>query len=90
MKLSQLVNAVNTIAQREPHPERIDVVITTKLPYATCGQQPCVGVQCVGMGFDFEAGQFRITPDEELMVVKNDAPQPVMEWKKVTWNDTTG
>lgn len=79
MKLSQLVDAVNTIAQREPHPERIDVVITTKLPYSTCGQLPCVGAQCVGMGFDWEAGQFRITPQEDLMCVRHDVPQKVIE-----------
>lgn len=79
MKLSQLVDAVNTIARYESHPEKIDVVITTKLPYATCGQRPCASVRCVGMGFDFEAGQFRITPNEELMAIKHNVPQPVME-----------
>jgi hypothetical protein len=79
MTLSQLVDAVNTIAQYERHPEKINVVITTKLPYATCGQRPCVGVQCVGMGFDFEAGQFRITPQEDLMSVKHGIQQKAIK-----------
>ncbi len=29
-----------------------------------------------------EAGQFRITPDEKLMAVKHDVPQPVIEWNE--------
>jgi len=83
MKLLGLINAINTTLQVERRkPEDIDVVITTELPFATCGQRPCVGVRYVGMGFDWESGQFRITPDEKLMAVKHDVPQPVMEWNE--------
>ncbi len=80
MKLTQLASAINSILQYERYPEKIDVVITTKLPYVTCGQLPCTGVRSVGMGFDWEAGQFRITPQEDLMCIRHDAPQMVLEW----------
>lgn len=81
MKLTQLYNAINNSLLYERNPADIDVVITTTLPYATCGQRPCTGVRSVGMGFDWEAGQFRITPQEPLMCVKHDAPQVVREWR---------
>lgn len=82
MKLLGLINTINTVLQVERRkPEDIDVVITTELPYATLGQRPCTGVRCVGMGFDWEAGQFRITPEDKLIAVKHDVPQHVMEWR---------
>ena len=52
MTLNELKSAVDTALQYERHTENVDVVITTKLPYATCGQLPCAGVKYVGMGFD--------------------------------------
>lgn len=82
MTLAELKNAIDTTLRFEKNPDNVNVVITTELPFATCGQRPCVGVRCVGMGFDWEAGQFRITPDEKLMAVKHDVPQPVMEWNE--------
>lgn len=81
MKLSQLIDAITLASKYEKHPENIDVVITTKLPYATCGQRPYTNVTCVGMGFDWEAGQFRITPQEDLMEIKEAVPQRVKEWR---------
>ena len=60
-------------------PEDIDVVITIELPFMSCGQRPCTGVKYVGMGFDWEAGQFRITPDDKLMAIKHNVPQLVVE-----------
>ena len=80
MKLVQLIDAVNSALRYERYPENIDVVITTKLPYVTVGQLPCTDVKSVGMGFDWEAGQFRITPQEDLMCVKHDVPQAVIEY----------
>lgn len=83
MKLIGLINAINTTLQIERRkPEDIDVVITTELPYITCVQRPCTGVRCVCMGFDWEAGQFRITPEDKLMAVKHNVPQMVMEWRE--------
>ena len=83
MKLTRLADAVSVAMQHERHPENVDVVITTQLPYATCGQLPCTGIASVGMGFDWEAGQFRITPEEKLMCVKHDVPQKVIAWEGV-------
>lgn len=80
MKLNELKSAVDMALQYERHPENVEVVITTKLPYATCGQLPCAGVKYVGMGFDWEAGQFRIKPMEDLMCIKHDIPQAVVEY----------
>lgn len=81
MNLHELVVSVKAalqVGQRKP--EDIDVVITTELPYATCGQRPCTGVRSVSLGFDWEAGQFRITPNEKLMAVRHNVPQPVIVW----------
>lgn len=81
MTLNKLKSAVDTALQYERHPENVDVVITTKLPYATCGQLPYAGVKYVGMGFDWEAGQFRIEPIEDLICIKHDIPQTVVEYR---------
>ena len=80
MTLKELKNAVDTAMQFERNPENVDVVISTTLPYSTCGQRPCTYVRYVGMGFDWEQGQFRIEPKEKLMEIKHDVPQMVMEW----------
>lgn len=69
MKLTKLADVVNSAMLSAKHPENIDVVITTVLPYATCGQLPCTGVLSANMGFDWEAGQFRITPEKSLHTV---------------------
>lgn len=82
MKLTELISSINSALQFEKHPENIEVVISTKVPFITCGQSPCTGVKYVGMGFDWEHGQFRIEPEEKLMCVKHDVPQPVMEWRE--------
>ena len=81
MNLLSLINAISSALQVEKRkPEDIDVVITTELPYMTCGQRPCTGVHYACMGFDWEAGQFRITPEDKLIAVKHDVPQQVREW----------
>lgn len=80
MKLSQLKRAVDLSFKTQKDPDNIEVVITTRTPYITCGQLPYTDIACVGMGFDWEAGQFRITPQEDLMKVKHDVPQKVLKW----------
>ena len=80
MKLLQLVDAINLALKHEKHPEDIDVVIDISLPYLTYGARPWAEVSLANMGFDWEAWQFRITPKETLMCVKDDTPQPVREW----------
>ena len=80
MKLPQLIDAINLALKYERHPENIDVVIDISLPYITCGARPYEEVSSANMGFDWEAGQFRITPKETLMCVKDDTPQLVREW----------
>lgn len=82
MKLTELIDSINSALKFERHPENVEVVISTELPYITCGQRPCTGVKYARMGFDWESGQFRITPEEKLMCVKHDVPQPVMEWRE--------
>ena len=80
MNLLQLKSAIDTALKVEKNAENINVVITTKVPYITCGQRPYTDIAGVGMGFDWEAGQFRITPQEDLMAVKHDVPQKVLKW----------
>lgn len=78
MNLAQLIGAVD-FAKHERYPERVDVVITTRLPYATVGQRAYTNVASVGMGFDWERNQFRIDPQEELMCVIHNGSQKVLE-----------
>ena len=81
MTLARLAEIVQQTVQMEKHPERVEVVISTEVPYMTCGQKPCTGVRCVGMGIDWEANQFRITPEEKVMCLKDNVPQKVLEWE---------
>jgi len=81
MTLTELKNAIETSLKFERNPDNINVVISTALPYATYCQRPCEDVRYAGMGFDWEAGQFRIEPKEKLMAVKHDVPQMVMEYR---------
>ena len=45
------------------------VVITIENFEANCGGRPYEKVRSVGMGFDWEEGQFRIEPENKLMEV---------------------
>lgn len=81
MTLDKFAETVQSIAQMEKYPERVKVVISTELPYMTCGQKPCTDVRGVNMGFDWEAGQLRITPEEKVMCLKDNVPQKVLEWE---------
>ena len=82
MNLFELMKAINLAKLIESRKlENIDVVIDTELPYATVGQRPCIGVKYAGMGFDFEAGQFRIEPKEKLIAIRHDVPQNVIDWR---------
>ena len=80
MKLPQLIDAINLALKYEKHPEDINVVIDVYAPYISYGARPYEEVSSANMGFDWEAGQFRITPKETLMCVKDDTPQLVREW----------
>ena len=81
MTVRRLKEIVDFAMEVERHPEKAEVVINIELPYATCGARPCIGVLCAGMGFDWEAGQFRITPEEKVMCLKDNVPQKVLEWE---------
>lgn len=81
MTLKELKTAIDAALRFEHNPEKVEVVISTQLPYITCGQSPCAKVKYAGMGFDWEAGQFRIVPDEKLMAIKHNVPQAVLEWE---------
>lgn len=83
MKLSQLVSALNSIIESGGQflDGDTEVVIDTKEPVMTCGARPYCKVKSVNLGFDWEAGQLRITPEDDLMCVKHDCPQKVLEWR---------
>ena len=80
MKLTRLKEIVDLAVNTEPRPEEVEVLINTDVPFITCGARPSVGVKSVGMGFDWESGTLRITPDEKLRAMRHYAPQPVMKW----------
>ncbi len=65
MKLSELHRLVNVYQERMMR-EDPEVVIQVKLPYSTVGGQPTVPVKFISMGFDWDAGKFIITPEENL------------------------
>ena len=71
MKLSELHRLVNVYQERMMR-EDPEVVIQVKLPYSTVGGQPTVPVKFISMGFDWDAGKFIITPEENLTPADRD------------------
>jgi hypothetical protein len=65
MKFSELHRIVN-LYHRDRHYEDPEVMILIKLPYNTVGSRPMVPVKNISMGFDWEAGKFIITPEEDI------------------------
>ena len=84
MKLSRLFDLIqHALLSEGKRAADIEVVIDTELPYATVGQRPCTAVKSAGMGFDWEAGQFRIEPEDRLMAIEDAVPQMVADWSGV-------
>jgi hypothetical protein len=73
MKLSELHRLVNA-HHREERMVREDpeVVIEIKLPYSTVGARPTAKIKHISMGFDWDAGKFIITPEENLTPADRD------------------
>ena len=71
MKLSELHRLVNVYQERMMR-EDPEVVIQVKLPYSTVGGQPTAPVKFISMGFDWDAGKFIITPEENLTPADRD------------------
>ena len=81
MKLIKLMETINdALIHEKQNAKDIEVVIDTELPYATVGQRPSTGVKYAFMGFDWEAGQFRITPEKRLIAIEDAVPQMVTDW----------
>ena len=73
MKLSEMHRLVNVYHDEERMMrEDPEVVIQIKLPYSTMGGQPTVRVKSLQMGFDWDAGKFIITPEENLTPADRD------------------
>ena len=79
MTLTELAEKVQTAVQTEPYPERVRVVIPVDLPYQTAGATPIVEVDRTGIGFDWNAGTFRIVPRQRVMPIKYNVPQLVVK-----------
>lgn len=79
MTLAKLKKIVDFSVKHERNPEEVEVVINVKLPYVTCGSRPGVSIKHAGMGFDWEAGQFRIEPENKLIEVRYNGPQMISE-----------
>ena len=71
MKLSELHRLVNVYQERMVR-EDPEVVIEIKLPYSTVGARPTAKIKHIGMGFDWDAGKFIITPEENLTPADRD------------------
>jgi hypothetical protein len=66
MKLSELKRLITLYSNGRIHAEDPDVVIHITLPYITAAGLPTVKVKSATMGFDWDAGKFILTPDEDL------------------------
>ena len=87
MKLSELHDLIN-LYHRPDWPEDPDVVISIKLPYVTVGRRPSVAVKSVTMGFDWEAGQFILFPEEDLTPSDRDFAKQMKEMQdRAGWAD---
>lgn len=72
MTVERLRDILNEIA-KSPYwnqEKESQVVISIENFKACCGGRPYEKVQSVGLGFDWEQGQFRIEPENKLMEVK--------------------
>ena len=78
MKFSELHRIVN-LHHRDGHYEDPEVVIMIKLPYATVAARPTVSVKNLSMGFDWYAGKFIITPEEDLTPSDRDFAKQMKE-----------
>ncbi len=65
-----------------------EVVIQIKLPYSTVGGSPVVKVKQVQLGFDWDAGKFIITPEEDLTPSDRDFAKQMTEMhERAGWAD---
>ena len=69
MKLSELNDIINRLIKLNVNSRNSDaeVKIAIKKPFQTVGGLPMIGVKTVQMGFDWEAGNLIIRPEENLM-----------------------
>lgn len=66
MKLSELHRLVNLYYDpSKPHRDQ-DVVVVIKTPHTTVGAHPSVKIKSARPGFDWDAGQFQLMPEENL------------------------
>ena len=71
MTVERLRDILNELAENPywKQDKESQVVITIENFEASLGGRPYEKVQSVGLGFDWEAGQFRIKPENKLMEV---------------------
>ena len=71
MTVERLRDILNELAENPywKQDKESQVVITIENFEANLGERPYEKVQSVGLGFDWEAGQFRIEPENKLMEV---------------------
>lgn len=71
MTVERLRDILNELAESPywKQDKESQVVISVEDSRNTVGSRPYTKVRSVGMGFDWEAGQFRIEPENKLMEV---------------------
>jgi hypothetical protein len=60
----------------------VEVVVAIKLPFTTVGPIPTVPVKHAFNGFDWEAGKFIITPEENLTPANRDFESQMKQMQK--------
>lgn len=74
---------VSELKQRLEYAKDDDnVMVAIKLPYVTVGRIPMVSVKHVFTGFDWENGNFVITPEENLTPANNEFAKQMKEMQE--------
>lgn len=72
MKLSEFKEKIDLYASTiKPHNDP-EVVVEYKPPFTTVGGAPCVSVNRVWNGFDWDNGKFFITTEKQLTLADNE------------------
>jgi hypothetical protein len=68
----KLIDLYELLGNRLRGEQDADIKIAIKLPYATVGPIPMVGVKSTHMGIDWERGKFILYPEEDLTPANRD------------------
>ena len=76
MKVSELRLALNESSDDD----EVSILIT--LPYSTVGRRPMVSIKTAGFGFDWDSGNFILSPTEDLSPSNRDFEKMMREMQE--------